>query len=66
MNGTTVAEPVDADARLDRRTVAVVGVMAAAAFMAVLDGTIVTVAIDTFTTTFDASVATIGWPAPIR
>lgn len=46
---------------LDRRTIAVVGVMAAAAFMAVLDGTIVTVAIDTFTTTFDASVATIGW-----
>jgi EmrB/QacA subfamily drug resistance transporter len=47
--------------RLDRRTIAVVAVMAAAAFMAVLDGTVVTVAIDTFTTTFDASVATIGW-----
>ena len=49
------------DVPLDRRTIAVVAVMAAAAFMAVLDGTIVTVAIDTFTTTFDASVATIGW-----
>jgi len=35
--------------------------MAAAAFMAVLDGTVVTVAINTFTTTFDSSVATIGW-----
>ena len=60
------SEPVSstaesADERLDRRTIAVVAVMAAAAFMAVLDGTIVTVAIDTFTTTFDASVATIGW-----
>src|SRR4051812_33345259 len=53
--------PAVATERLDRRTVAVVGVMAAAAFMAVLDGTIVTVAIDTFTTQFDASVATIGW-----
>jgi EmrB/QacA subfamily drug resistance transporter len=61
MNGTDVAEPVAVDAPLDRRTVAVVGVMAAAAFMAVLDGTIVTVAIDSFTSTFDASVATIGW-----
>jgi EmrB/QacA subfamily drug resistance transporter len=58
----SVGERVDAaDERLDRRTVAVVAVMAAAAFMAVLDGTIVTVAIDTFTTTFDASVATVAW-----
>lgn len=47
--------------RLARRTLAVVAVMAAAAFMAVLDGTIVTVAIDHFATTFDAPVSTIGW-----
>ena len=57
-SGSTDRSP--GDERLDRRTVAVVAVMAAAAFMAVLDGTIVTVAIDSFTTTFDASVATIG------
>jgi EmrB/QacA subfamily drug resistance transporter len=50
-----------ADERLDRRTIVVVAVMAAAAFMAVLDGTVVTVAIDSFTATFDSSVATIGW-----
>ena len=58
-----VAAPPSAEAaeRLDRRTILVVAVMAAAAFMAVLDGTVVTVAIDTFTTTFDSSVATIGW-----
>ena len=62
MNGTAGVPSRSArDERLDRRTVAVVGVMAAAAFMAVLDGTIVTVAIDSFTSTFDASVATIGW-----
>lgn len=47
--------------RLDPRAVAVIGVMGLAAFMSVLDGTIVTVAVDTFTDTFDASVATIGW-----
>jgi EmrB/QacA subfamily drug resistance transporter len=50
-----------ADERLDRRTILVVAVMAAAAFMSVLDGTVVTVAIDSFTATFDSSVATIGW-----
>src|SRR4051794_31170712 len=55
------ADRVERVERLDRRTVAVVAVMAAAAFMAVLDGTVVTVAIDTLTSTFDASVATIGW-----
>jgi hypothetical protein len=59
-SGIDLADPV-AGERLDRRTIAVVAVMAAAAFMAVLDGTIVTVAIDTFSETFEASVATIGW-----
>ncbi len=47
--------------RLDPRTIAVVAVMAAAAFMSVLDGTVVTVAIDSFVETFDASVTTVGW-----
>ncbi len=56
-----VPSVAEATERLDRRTILVVAVMAAAAFMAVLDGTVVTVAIDTFTTTFDSSVATIGW-----
>jgi len=62
VNVATEARPSsEVTERLDRRTIAVVAVMAAAAFMAVLDGTVVTVAIDTFTTTFDSSVATIGW-----
>ena len=58
---TAPADTGDGAERLDRRTLAVVGVMAAAAFMAVLDGTVVTVAIDTFTDTFGSSVSTIGW-----
>ncbi len=57
----TATDQLDQLDRLDRRTKLVVGVMAAAAFMAVLDGTVVTVAIDSFTETFHSSVATIGW-----
>jgi EmrB/QacA subfamily drug resistance transporter len=53
------AEP--ASERLDRQTVAIVAVLGLAAFMSVLDGTIVTVAIDTFATTFDSTVSTIVW-----
>jgi EmrB/QacA subfamily drug resistance transporter len=58
---TTAGEAPAPDDRLDRQTVAIVAVLAMAAFMSVLDGTIVTVAVDTFANVFEAPVSTVVW-----
>jgi len=51
----------DSGLALDRQTLAVVCVLALAAFMSVLDGTIVTVAVDTFASVFDSPISTVVW-----
>ena len=51
----------DAGLALDRQTLAIVCVLALAAFMSVLDGTIVTVAVDTFASVFDSPISTVVW-----
>ena len=51
----------DTSLALDRQTLAIVCVLALAAFMSVLDGTIVTVAVDTFAGVFGSPISTVVW-----
>jgi EmrB/QacA subfamily drug resistance transporter len=46
---------------LDRQTIVIVAVLALAAFMSVLDGTIVTVAVGTLGSVFGSPISTIVW-----
>src|SRR4051812_6026670 len=58
---STTGPLADQGLALDRQTLAIVCVLAMAAFMSVLDGTIVTVAVDTFAGVFDSPISTVVW-----
>lgn len=47
--------------RLTRRHLVVIAALGISAFLAVLDGTLVTVALDSFTTTFATSFDVVVW-----
>jgi len=58
---TSDDEAGGSEAALDRATVVVVAILALAAFMSVLDGTIVTVAVSSLGDVFDSPISTIVW-----
>ncbi|MCU1388416.1 MAG: major facilitator superfamily 1 [Ilumatobacteraceae bacterium] len=62
---TSPVEPHDRKVvvEVDRRTWAIIAVLGFAAFMSVLDGTIVTVAVETFGEVFHSSLTTTAWVA---
>ncbi len=61
MTDTTSAPEVAADDKLDKRTMAIAWVVVIGSIMAILDATIVNVAINKLAAEFDSTLATIQW-----
>lgn len=58
---TTAPTTAGADDRIDAATYKIAGVVVLASIMAILDVTVVSVALPTFQSTFEASYATVAW-----
>ena len=55
------AQPQTKDDKLDKRVLLVAGVVVLGAIMSILDITVVSVALKTFQTVFDATAAQVAW-----
>ncbi|KQW47495.1 multidrug transporter [Nocardioides sp. Root1257] len=61
MSTETPTQPAPASDKLDRQVLVIAGVVVLGAIMSILDITIVSVALQTFTQVFDATAAQVAW-----